>query len=141
MEQTELFQEFERVIIGPEHIRRISDETREEGRRVSSVNVESDDRFVMPLVASYARRVLNLIRKPHEQWDRADYAFAAQVVEETRYRREVSAEHEPRDAESNDAVRTEVLKKEVAKRQCQFPRDEFDRRLWGLPPRPYLSQQ
>lgn len=131
MEQTELYQEFERVIVDPEHYQRESEEEREEERRVSSGGTELQADSAPASSHSYVLRVLKLIRKPHEQWDRADYAFAAQVVEDTHYRKGAATEHEARDAERT----------ETANRPHKFPRDEFDRRLWGLPPRPHLSRQ
>jgi hypothetical protein len=125
MEQTELYQEFERVIVDPEHHQRLQEEEREEERRVSSADVEAQPGVVRPTAVSYVRRVLNLIRKPHEQWDREDYALAARVVEDARFQ-QAAMEHEPRP-------------REQAPQKRRFIRDEFERRLWGLPPRPHLS--
>jgi hypothetical protein len=126
--QVELYREFERVIVDPEqHVREIEEELEEEKRL--SAGVVPQDQPSKPISGgSYAQRVLALIRKPHAQWSRDDYALAARVVEEARFTGQPT-QHQPRDAERQGMNR---VKRTVV-------RDEFDRRLWGLPPRPRLS--
>lgn len=127
--QIELYQEFERVVVDPEHSGRESEEAREEEIRTSGRR-ESEDAGVIPQPGrSYARRILDLIRKPHEQWNGDDFALASRVVEDARFTA-LPAQQE---------LRREAREGKVG-RKLKIVRDEFDRRLWGLPARPNLSR-
>jgi hypothetical protein len=123
MERVNLYEEFERVFTQADHYSRESDTEQQHSPRHENRVSGSP----LPAKPSYARRVLNLLRKPHEEWNTEDYAFAARAVEETRF---VSSplEQDPHHKVTVDAKRP-------------FARDEFDRRLWGLPSRPHLLLQ
>lgn len=123
MEQVNLYEEFERVFTDPDPTRRETDTERQHTPR----NAKSMYDTVTSAVSSYALRVLNLLCKPHEQWDGEDRAFAARAIEDARFTLNPIEEGSHRPAT-------------FTSKQRPF-RDEFDRRLWGLPPRPCLSGQ
>src|SRR5579872_6826507 len=96
--QIELYQEFERVIVDPEHHLREIEEEQEEEKRLSGGGVRQDQPSSPVSGGSYAQRVLTLIRKPHEQWNGEDHVFATRVVEDAHFTAQ-PIEHEPRQAE------------------------------------------
>jgi len=73
----------------------------------------------------YTRRILDLLRKPSNQWDADDRAAAGRAAE--------YGVHKPRGADHDAHSEQTPGPKQVV------IRDEFDRRLWGLPARPRLT--